>query len=106
MGQPTIAQQVASVALEFDIVATTFSGGYAVASDGTRRTFPPGKPLVRRENERGRCTLALYRYEDQSGLQFTYGEAIGADIQALSARELDAALAKLKARKTRRGKAG
>jgi hypothetical protein len=52
--------------------ATTFEGGYSVQYNGARVFFPTGKLLKERRNDKGRCTLALYEYEDGSRLEFTY----------------------------------
>ena len=52
--------------------ATTFEGGYSVQYNGERVFFPLGKCLKVRRNDKGRCTFALYEYEDGSRLEFTY----------------------------------
>lgn len=52
--------------------ATTFSQGYAVMYDGSKKYFPPGRPLAERRNKDGRVTFAKYAYVDESTLTFTY----------------------------------
>lgn len=54
----------------------TLYGGYAL-QDGKTVRFPGGVQLKEKRNDRGRCTMALYQYADDSQIKFTWSESSG-----------------------------
>ena len=54
----------------------TLYGGYALQGEKTIR-FPGGIQLKEKRNDKGRCTLALYQYADDSQIKFTWSENNG-----------------------------
>lgn len=72
----TIAQQVKHT-IETEC-ASTFSlhAGYGMRG-GEYIHFPSGSQEAEKRNAEGRCTLARYRYADNSTLEYRYSEARG-----------------------------
>ena len=54
----------------------TLYGGHAF-QDGKTIRFPGGVQLKEKRNDRGRCTMALYQYADDSQIKFTWSENNG-----------------------------
>lgn len=54
----------------------TLYGGCAL-QDGKTIRFPGGVQLKEKRNDKGRCTMALYQYADDSQIKFTWTENNG-----------------------------
>jgi hypothetical protein len=64
--------------------AVTFTGGYAVLNNNKRSLFPPAFAVKECRNATtGRVTFGIYRFPDNSVLQFNYASSRGATVKVI-----------------------
>lgn len=72
------SQSLMAINVQSGIQALSVTGGYGIDGNGERFLLEHVPKMIREShNDQGRCTVAVYQYEDGSVLEFVWSAARG-----------------------------